>query len=72
MDFFIEFVTFDFPENIDPTGDEAAEIFAECLGETFEAKDEEDLKKQLEEISGYKVLVVEYNWERETYEDEEG
>ena len=71
MDFFIEFVKFDFPENIDPIGDEAAEIFGECLGETYEAEDEEDLKRQIGEEFGYKVLEVQYNWERETYEEED-
>lgn len=71
MEFFIEFIKFDFPENIDPIGDEAAEIFAECLGETYDADNEEELKKQIEEEFGYKVLEVQYNWEREVYEDED-
>ena len=71
MDFYIEFIRFDFPENIDPNGYEASQIFGECLGETWTAENEEELKKQIEEELGYKVLEVEYNWEKEVYEDED-
>ena len=76
MLFRIQFVKFDFPEGYDEMCDEAGEIFSDCLGETFEADDEEDLKRIFAEMHGHKVLYFEFSdeldsWDRESDDDVE-